>query len=84
MIYENKNHRVTVNDKFIYCSSVYMLWKGGAALVEEQYYASNKPIIIKKEKLKKKTKKYTLYRSFDLEFAPEEYLINNGYKLVKK
>ena len=36
MIYEKGNEKITVNDKFIYCSSVYMLWKGGASLIEEK------------------------------------------------
>ena len=83
MIYEKGNEKITVNDKFIYCSSVYMLWKGGASLVEEKYYSSNKPISLKKKDMKKKEKGYTLIRFFDLEYAPENYLINNNYKIVE-
>lgn len=84
MIYEKGNEKITVNDKFIYCSSVYMLWKGGASLVEEKYYSSNKPISLKKKDMKKKEKGYTLIRFFDLEYAPENYLINNNYKIIEE
>ena len=83
MIYEKNNQRITVNDKFIYCDSVYMLWKGGASLIEEKYYSSSKPISLKKKDLKKKMKGYTLQRFFNLEYAPEKYLINNGFKIVE-
>lgn len=83
MIYEKGNERIIVNDKFIYCSSVYALWKGGASLIEEKYYSSNKPISLKKKDMKKKGKSYTLIRFFDLEYAPENYLINNNYKIVE-
>nr|DAX08855.1 MAG TPA: hypothetical protein [Bacteriophage sp.] len=29
-----------------------------------------------------KKKNYSIYRFFTLEFAPEDYLINNGYKII--
>jgi hypothetical protein len=61
-----------------------MLWKGGASLVEEKYYSSNKPISLKKKDIKKKMKEYTLYRFFNLEYAPESYLINNNFKPVEE
>jgi hypothetical protein len=60
-----------------------MLWKGGASLIEEKYYSSNKPISLKKKDLKKKMKGYNLVRFFELEYAPEKYLINNGFKLIE-
>lgn len=78
-IYENNELRVVVNDKFIYCSEVYMIWKNGAALVDTKYYSSNEPIKIKK---KKKKQERNLVQFLTLEFAPEEYLINNKFKLV--
>ena len=81
-IYESKEQRVVVNDKFIYCSEVYMIWKNGASLIETKYYSSDEPIKIKKKNLKTKKKNYSLVRFFTLEFAPEEYLINNKFKLV--
>lgn len=82
-IYEKGKEQVVVNDKFIYCSSVYIIWKKGASLLEEKYYTSDEPIKLKKKDLKLKKKNYILYRYFDLEFAPEEWLQINGYKLIK-
>lgn len=80
-IYENDELRVIVNDKFIYCCEVYLLWKNGASLVETKYYSSQEPIKIKKKK-KGKQKDNKLVKFITLEFAPEEYLINNKFKLV--
>lgn len=82
-LYEKNDHRVVVNDKFIYCCTVYMIWKNGASLVEEKYYSSNKPISLKKKDKKKVMKNYILQTFLDLEFAPENYLINNDYKIVE-
>ena len=81
-IYEKNNIAVRTHDKFIYSSVIYKLWSGGASLVEEKYYSSDKPIIIKKKDLKVKKKRYILYRFFNLEYAPEEYLIRNGYEII--
>ncbi len=82
-IYEKDELRVVVNEKFIYCSEVYALWKNGAALVDTKYYSSDEPIKMKKKKKgKKEEKNYKLVRFLTLEFAPEEYLINNKFKLV--
>ena len=80
--YVKNKQIVGVADKFIYCSSVYKLWKDGASLIEEKYYSSDNPIKLKKVKLKKKD--YTLFRFFTLEFAKEDYLINNGFKLIEE
>ena len=41
------------------------------------------PINIKKKDLKVKKKGYILYRFFNLEYAPEEYLIRNGYEIIE-
>ena len=81
--YEKDKQNVHTHDKFIYCSSVYQIWSWGAALMEEKYYSSNKPIVLKKNQLCCKRKKYSLHRFFELQFAPEEYLINNGFKIVE-
>lgn len=82
--YSKENQTVYVFDKFIYCSSVYQLWKQGASLVEEKYYSSSKPIKLKKNQIYLKRKEYSLYRFFELKFAPEEYLIKNNYKLIEE
>lgn len=79
--YEKDKQIVYAHDKFVYCSSVYQIWSWGAALIEEKYYSSSKPIVLKKNQLVNKKKTYSLHRFFDLQFAPEEYLINNGFKI---
>ena len=78
--YEKDNIQVIVNDKFIYRSTVFKFWKGGAAQIDEKYYASSKPIKLKNRVLKRKD--YQLYRFFELEFAPEQWLQTKGYKLI--
>lgn len=81
-IYEKDKEIVYVHDKFIYCSEIYKIWNGGFSLIEEKHYSSNKPIVLKSKNLKiLKYKEYTLRRFFDLKFAPEEYLISNGFKI---
>ena len=35
-IYEKNNIAVRTHDKFIYSSVIYILWSGGASLVEEK------------------------------------------------
>lgn len=81
--YEKDKQIVYTHNKFIYCSSVYQMWGWGAALMEEKYYASNRPITLKKKNLiSVKRKNYSLYRFFELQFAPEEWLLQQGYKLI--
>ena len=71
------------HNKFIYCSSVYQMWGWGAALMEEKYYASDRPITLKKKNLiSVKRKNYSLHRFFELQFAPEEWLLQQGYKVI--
>lgn len=80
--YEKDRQIVYTHNKFIYCSSVYQIWGWGAALIEEKYYASDKPITLKKKNLSVKRKNYSLHRFFELQFAPEEWLLQQGYKLI--
>lgn len=82
-IYEKDKQIVYTHNKFIYCSSVYQMWGWGAALMEEKYYASDRPITLKKKNLiSVKRKNYSLHRFFELQFAPEEWLLQQGYKLI--
>lgn len=83
-IYEKNKLIVYTADKFIYHSSIYRIWGWGASLVEEKYYASTKPIKLKKNQLHCKKNKYSLHRFFELKGAPEDYLINNGFKIIEK
>lgn len=82
-IYEKDGVRIKVSDKFIYCSEIYQIWSNGASLVDESYYASSKPLKPSKHKMILKKNTYILQRFLDLEFAPETFLINNGFKLLK-
>lgn len=81
-IYEKDKNIVYTNDKFIYNDELYLIWSWGASLLEDKYYSSDKPITLKKKDRKLKKKNYIIYRFFTLKFAPEEYLINNGYKII--
>lgn len=81
VLYEKVNEIVQVNDKFIYEDSIYKVFEGGIALWDEKYYSVNRPLKLKKKDFinrKKKDKEY-LVRFLTLEFAPEKWLINNGY-----
>lgn len=82
-IYEKDRVIIRVNDKFIYCCETYETWDNGFALIDTKYYSSSRPIVLKKKDLTLKKKVCILRRFFDLEFAPEEYLINNGFKLLE-
>lgn len=81
MIYVKDGNTCITHTKFIYRCSIYVCWRRGSALLDEKFYSCNKPLKLKKKDYYKKYKNYTIYRYFDLEFAPEEYLINNNYKL---
>lgn len=83
MIYEKDGQQVGINDKFIYLSEIYQLWGWGAALLDSKYYSSDKPIKMKKGQNTLKKKGYSLCRFWELCFAPENYLINNGFKLIE-
>lgn len=80
--YLKGNQTVFAFDKFIYCSTVYQIWSWGASLLEEKYYSSDKPITLNKKQLVLKRKNYSLHRFFDLKFAKEEWLNDNGWKLI--
>lgn len=72
---------LSVSSKFIYCISVYIIWKTGASLIDEEYYSCPKPLNYKKIQRTLKTKEYVLQRFISLKSAPRDYLINNGYKI---
>ena len=80
-VYVKDKQEVTVSPKYVYCSSVYRIWKLGACLLDEQYYVSNKPLNLKKIPKILKKKGYSIHRFINLESAPEDYLIKKGYKL---
>lgn len=79
-IFEKNNEKVIVSDNFLYCITIYRFCKGRAEMLEEIYYSTKEPIKINKKDLKKKTKDYNLFKFVDLVKAPQEYLLNNGFK----
>jgi hypothetical protein len=79
-IYIKNRHSVVVSPKFVYCFTTYKMWRYGASLMDETYYTSNKPLNISKIPKLLKKKDYVIQRFINLEGAPEEYLINEGYK----
>ena len=83
-IYVKNNKYVQVSPKFRYCSSIYKIWKKGAYLITEKFYISTTPIKLKNIVNNYKKKNYQIHRFIELESAPEEYLINQGYKLVNE
>lgn len=82
-IYIKNNSEVRVAGKFVYNDSIYKLWKGGASLLHETNYTSMKPIDTKNIVTVIKKEGYNIRRFIELEGAPEEYLIKNGYKLKR-
>lgn len=79
-IYVKDGHEIGVASTFIYSSTIYKIWKNGAELVEEKFYSCNRPLNLDKIKVVRK-KGYILQQCFELESAPEYYLINKGYKI---
>lgn len=79
-IYVKDGHEICVTSAFIYSSTIYKIWKNGASLVEEKSYSCNRPLNLDKIKIARK-KDYILQQCFELESAPEYYLINKGYKI---
>lgn len=76
-VYIKNNHEIASSPKFVYCSTIYRIMENGAGMVSEKYYVSKSPINFKKLKFKRKGFK----RYINLESAPEDYLITQGYKL---
>lgn len=71
---------VGINDKFIYSDDIYYKFKEGISLYKTTYYSSDKPIKLKKKNyIGKYTKDGYFIRFFNLEFAPLNWLIENGY-----
>lgn len=79
-VYIKDRNEIVASPKFVYCVSTYKFWKQGACLMDEKYYASQQPLDLKKIPTILKKKGYTIQRFIELESAPEEYLIDKGYK----
>ena len=77
--YIKNDETVGVADKFIYHVEVYVVWKNGVALYDEKWYASTSPLKFKKKDNLLKRKTYKFFRLISMDYAPEDYLIRNGY-----
>lgn len=77
--YIKNDETVGVADSFIYHIETYIAWKNGVALYDEKWYSSEKPLKFKKKDLLLKRKKYKFFRLISMDYAPESYLIRNGY-----
>ena len=90
MVLTKDGSNVVVHDKFIYSDEIYYKFKEGISIYSTTHYVSDKPIKVKKKDLlSKRTKDGYFVRFFNLEFAPLNWLIENGYieknnKIVKK
>lgn len=80
-IYVKNREEIFVFPKFVYCSTIYKMWRFGASLLNEQYYTCDRPLDLNKITSKIKKKDYVIQKFIKLEGAPENYLINNGYRL---
>ena len=82
-IYVKKNQEVLTSAKFIYNITVYKIWNKGAILLEEKHCANTQPLNLKEIPMVLRKENYLIQRYMELVSAPEEYLINKGYKLKK-
>ena len=83
-IYEKERQIVQTHSSLIYETSTHNAFKRGTSLFEEKQYSTNKPLKLKKKDFinrKKKADEYFI-RFLTLEFAPESYLIKEGYTLI--
>ena len=90
MVLNKDGSNVVVYDKFIYSDEIYYKFKEGISIYSTTHYVSDKPIKVKKKKLlNKRTKDGYFVKIINLEYAPLNQLIENGYieknnEVVKK
>ena len=77
--YIKNDEVVGTHEKFIYNVEIYVVWKNGISLYNEKNYACDKPLKFKKKDNILKRKTYKLFRLISMDYAPESYLIRNGY-----
>ena len=70
---------IGVAETFIYHIETYVAWKNGVALYDDKWYSSKRPLKFKKKDNILKRKTYKLFRLISMDYAPESYLIRNGY-----
>ena len=77
--YIKNDEVVGVAETFVYHIETYVTWKNGVALYDDKWYSSKKPLKFKKKDNILKRKTYKLFRLINMVYAPESYLIRNGY-----
>ena len=77
--YIKNDEVVGVAETFIYHIETYVAWKNGVALYDDKWYSSKEPLKFKKKDNLLKRKTYKLFRLINMDYAPESYLIRNGY-----
>jgi len=77
--YIKNDEVVGVAETFIYHIETYVAWKNGVALYDDKWYSSKEPLKFKKKDNLIKRKTYKLFRLISMDYAPESYLIRNGY-----
>jgi hypothetical protein len=77
--YIKNDEVVGVAETFIYHIETYVAWKNGVALYDDKWYSSKEPLKFKKKDNLLKRKTYKLFRLINMIYAPESYLIRNGY-----
>jgi hypothetical protein len=77
--YIKNDEVVGVAETFIYHIETYVAWKNGVALYDDKWYSSKEPLKFKKKDNLLKRKTYKLFRLVNMIYAPESYLIRNGY-----
>ena len=70
---------IGVAKTFINHIETYVTWKNGVALYDNKWYSSKNPLKFKKKDNILKRKTYKLFRLINMVYAPEDYLIRNGY-----
>lgn len=79
---------VKISNGFVYSEEIYKRTPTSFMLIRRQLYTSSQPIIRSKDEIANEDYRYNpeskvaVIRYWELEEAPEEYLIKNNYKLV--
>lgn len=76
-------YHITVGLYFLYEISIYRIFKDRAECLGSKFYKLKKPLCIKKKSLYKRDSNCVYGKFIDWITAPEEYIINNNFKLLE-
>lgn len=85
VIYQKNNELAGISDRYIYLEEVYEQFPRMSRLASSRYISLSKPLVRTRKDFKKdyqhdKKTKRTLLRHFILCYAPENYLLREGYE----